>query len=190
MKILKTNKGFTLIELMIVVAIIGILAAIAVPNFQSYQAKARQSEAKISLGTIHSQEVAFNAEYGGYITALDAIGYISSTDAGTESGVLDKSTAAGTRYYTVGWKGTAALATTIVPSGVIANIVTFVRNKGSKLTSGAACNTISTAASAVQTASSPSTFVVAAEGLPGSNAKCDIWTMDQQKSLVNFKRNI
>jgi len=50
----KTNKkGFTLIELMIVVAIIGILAAIAIPNFLKFQAKAKQSEAKTNLGAIY-----------------------------------------------------------------------------------------------------------------------------------------
>ena len=49
---MKKVKGFTLIELMIVVAIIGILAAIAIPNFLRFQARAKQSEAKQNLGAI------------------------------------------------------------------------------------------------------------------------------------------
>ena len=39
---LKNDKGFSLVELMIVVAIIGVLSALAVPKFQSFQAKAKQ----------------------------------------------------------------------------------------------------------------------------------------------------
>ena len=66
---LKGHKGFTLIELMIVVAIIGILAAIAIPNFLTYQLKSRQAEAKTNLQAIKTSEVAFQAERGCYIGA-------------------------------------------------------------------------------------------------------------------------
>src|SRR6476659_6504901 len=56
------QKGITLIELMIVVEIIGILAAIAIPNFVAYQAKSKQSETKVSLGAIFTSAVAYQAE--------------------------------------------------------------------------------------------------------------------------------
>src|SRR2546428_412094 len=62
----KGQKGFTLIELMIVVAIIGILAAIAIPNFLQYQARARQSEGRTNLGGIFVSETAFLGEQGRY----------------------------------------------------------------------------------------------------------------------------
>jgi type IV pilus assembly protein PilA len=69
------NKGFSLIELMIVVAIIGILAAIAIPNFQKFQAKSRQSEAKADLTAIYTSEMAFMAEYQQSVTDFIAMGY-------------------------------------------------------------------------------------------------------------------
>jgi type IV pilus assembly protein PilA len=66
-KAFRKQEGFTLIELMIVVAIIGILAAIAIPNFLTYQLKSRQSEAKTNLQAIKTSEVSFQAERGCYI---------------------------------------------------------------------------------------------------------------------------
>src|SRR5262245_11322032 len=65
-KQVKGQKGFTLIELMIVVSIIGILAAIAIPNILRYQAKSRQSEAKTSLSAIFVSETAYFGEQGRY----------------------------------------------------------------------------------------------------------------------------
>lgn len=73
-KQLKGQKGFTLIELMIVVAIIGILAAIAIPNFLTYQMKSRQSEAKTNLQAIKTSEVAFQAERGCFIGIAVEVG--------------------------------------------------------------------------------------------------------------------
>ena len=63
---MKNKKGFTLIELMIVVAIIGILAAIAIPNFLKFQAKAKQSECKSNLGAIYTAQVAYFGEFNTY----------------------------------------------------------------------------------------------------------------------------
>ena len=65
-KHLHEKKGFTLIELMIVVAIIGILAAIAIPNFLKYQAKSKQSEAKMNLGSLGTSAATYHAENDNY----------------------------------------------------------------------------------------------------------------------------
>jgi prepilin-type N-terminal cleavage/methylation domain-containing protein len=62
-------SGFTLIELMIVVIIVGVLAAVAIPAFQSYLMRARAAEAPAFLGEIRQRQEAYRAEFGMYATA-------------------------------------------------------------------------------------------------------------------------
>jgi type IV pilus assembly protein PilA len=69
------QKGFTLIELMIVVAIIGILAAIAIPNFIKFQARSKQSEAKANLKAIFTAQKAFFQEKDRFSTLTSEVGF-------------------------------------------------------------------------------------------------------------------
>lgn len=68
-------KGFTLVELMVVVAIIGILSAVAIPNFRRYQAKSKTSEAKLQLSSLYASQTSVQAEFDTYVTCLDIIGF-------------------------------------------------------------------------------------------------------------------
>ena len=71
----KFQKGFTLIELMIVVAIIGILAAIAIPNFIKFQARSKQSEAKANLKAIFTAQKAYFQEKDKFSSFTGDIGF-------------------------------------------------------------------------------------------------------------------
>ena len=75
------NGGFTLIELMIVVAIIGILAAIAIPNFLRFQLRARVGEGKTNIAAIRTAEESYNAEYGVYVGAAAAPALCAPTNS-------------------------------------------------------------------------------------------------------------
>ena len=64
------HGGFTLLELIIVVTLIGALSAIAIPLFIRYQLKSKSAEGKTNLGAIRTLEEAYFSEYEGYVTAV------------------------------------------------------------------------------------------------------------------------
>ena len=71
----RLNKGFTLIELMIVVAIIGILAAIAIPNFIKFQARSKQSEARTNLKALFSAQKSWFGERDTFERRMNIMGF-------------------------------------------------------------------------------------------------------------------
>jgi len=70
-KFFKNQKGFTLVELMIVIVIVGILAAVAVPIYTGNVKKAKQSECDAALGTIRTALRVYYAEHGAYPTVTN-----------------------------------------------------------------------------------------------------------------------
>lgn len=147
------KKGFSLIELMIVVAIIGFLAMLAVPNFMRFLAKAKRAEAYMNLSSIYSAQKAYWAEHGHYTTTLngpDGAGW--KPEGYTSGGKGEKF------YYTYGF-----------PGGEGRNFFTGKLNESGGSLSGGKADT--------------STFVAVAAGDIDGDGIPDIITVDQNNNI-------
>ena len=167
LKFLQSKKGFTLIELMIVVAIIGILAAIAIPNFLRFQAKSKQAEAKTNLGAIGTTAESYRVERDTYIiTVISDLGWAPL----------------GTVRYSY-WYNVAG-ADAMFPLGASA-----VWSDGVPATPvGTPCDRA--AAPTTATAVTASTFSTVSKGQIDTDAYCDEWTYTNARVLFNARNDV
>lgn len=76
---MSNERGFTLIELMIVVVIIGILSALAIPRFSLASTRAKEKEADAILKSVYTMQAAYFANNGGYASALADLAVVGWT---------------------------------------------------------------------------------------------------------------
>ena len=173
---------------MIVVAIIGILAAVAVPNYQKYQSKARQSEARIALAAVYTAEKAFQVESGKYTSC--------ATDIGVDADGSNN-------YYSVGFStggataadddcgdascATATLCSTAAERGYVAGKA-FGSATATTLAAGnGSMPPTIVDNSAAGTSAAPKFLAGAAGMVSDSSLDSDQWTMNDNKELSNFR---
>lgn len=171
------QKGFSMIELMIVVAIIGFLVAMGAPQYQKFQMKAKQSEAKSLLSSMYTVQKAFFAEWTQYYAHFDALGYGLEGSLGYNIGFAANGVAGPANHPT--YSGTAATSATRI-AGEYCSMKTECNtdNSGvpvSETVTGTV--TVGTPTDAVKT------FTAGAVANLDSDATFDRWTIDQNKTF-------
>ena len=151
------NKpAFSLIELMIVVAIIAFLATISVPQYLKYQAKARQAEVAVNLASMHTAMQAYFIEHGKYTNILNGEGGIGWKPEGYSGGGKNENF-----YYTYGFNFPGAQEGVHYFTGKL----------------GATKDALG------QSVSEDTRFVVKAAGDVLGKGKADVWKMDESRKL-------
>jgi len=170
---MKNQKGFSLIELMIVVVIIGILATVGIPQYQKFQMKAKQSEAKSLLSGMYTAQKAFFAEWTQYYGDFNAVGYGLEGDLG----------------YLVGFTAAGPAAPLTHPNPVYAGNPALVFD-AANFCGGPTCDVSKSRAvvgnlpASVISATVPWTFTFGATANIDDDIAFDTWTINQVRDVA------
>jgi len=135
MKLSVNNKGFTLIELMIVVAIIGVLASIAYPSYQDYVLRAKRADAKAGLLNLQLAQEKYRANCPQYATDIHAS--TRSCVSGGDHDLIGSTTSPDESYtLAIASGSTTAYTITATPTHTDSDCAIFVMNKDGKVLMG------------------------------------------------------
>ena len=182
-----------MIELMVVVAIIGVLAAIGIPQYSKFQAKARQSEAKLALAALFTAEESFRQEWNQFSTTLNNIGFsVQGARLRYKTGF---GAAACTSYSTTGGAPTETASTANTWSdGVSVNTNNATWAYTSVTSTGFIPTT--TGGTAQGTSCATGAFTAIAYGSPASSVNSpgisggDTWSVNEVKLIQNTQVNL
>ncbi len=186
------SEGFTLVELMVSVGIIGVLAAVAIPNYNRFTAKARQTEAKVGLGAIYTSEVAYFADISAYSACLGNIGTNLVTkyyNIGFNSGGAADAAPFYKTAYLPSPGATAGTACSVGTSSISTTLIAY------KATTSAGAQTLAASPYVTLATALPSrtAFTAAAEGLISStstNTTSDVWTVNETNVVLNTTQSL
>lgn len=113
----KRETGFSLVEILIVITIVAILAAVAVPSYTEHVRKQKRNFSKVQLHDVINRQNQYLADNRQYATNLTLLGYASSTYGITANGTYVAADSA-EAIYTIGLSNTSAYAYTVVATPV------------------------------------------------------------------------
>ncbi len=153
--------GFTLIELMIVVAIVVFLSAVSIPQYVKYIGRARQAEVAMNLAALHTAQQAYYAEHGHYTNVLNGENGLDWQPAGYKSGAQKQNF-----YYTYGFNF----------PGAQEGVHYFIGKLGASREELG------------ETHAEGEGFVAKAVGDVTGKKKLDIWQVDEARNIANTNK--